>query len=291
MNGFINFYKPSGMSSAYALSKIKRRFKGEKIGHMGTLDPMASGVLPVAIGKATRLFDFLLDKTKLYRAEFTFGYETDTLDADGEVIKTDGKIPNFDKVLKASQELVGEILQVPPIYSAKNVNGKRSYELAREGKVVELPPKKVEILSIKPTQTEKKQTFIFDIECKGGTYIRSIARDIATKLGTFATMTSLIRLKSGYFDIENAYLIDDIVNSSELSSMLIKPDALLSYESLLLDDKKADDLINGRPCCIEMNDGYYKVYDKSCFIGVGIILNKNLKIKAYLKDWYGYFGI
>ena len=282
MNGFINFYKPSGMSSAYALNKIKKRFKGEKIGHMGTLDPMASGVLPVAIGKATRLFDFLLDKTKLYRAEFTFGYETDTLDADGEIVKSGGKIPTFSEVLKASQELVGVIDQIPPIFSAKNVNGKRSYELARQGKEVNLPPKKVEILSIIPKQTGKRETFIFDIECKGGTYIRSIARDIASKLDTFATMTSLIRLKSGYFDIENAYLVDDIINMDDVSSILIRPDALLSYENLILDDKKSDDLINGRPCLVDKVDGYYKVYDKRCFLGVGII--SNLKIKAYLKD-------
>lgn len=284
MNGFINFYKPSGMSSAYALNKIKKRFKGEKIGHMGTLDPMASGVLPVAIGKATRLFDFLLDKTKLYRAEFTFGYETDTLDADGEIVKSGGKIPTFSEVLKASQELVGVIDQIPPSFSAKNVNGKRSYELARQGKEVNLPPKKVEILSIIPKQTGKCETFIFDIECKGGTYIRSIARDIASKLDTLATMTSLIRLKSGYFDIENAYLVDDIINMDDVSSILIKPDALLSYENLILDDKKSDDLINGRLCLVDKVDGYYKVYDKRCFLGVGIISNGNLKIKAYLKD-------
>ncbi len=284
MNGFINFYKPSGESSAYALNRIKKRFKGEKIGHMGTLDPMASGVLPVAIGKATRLFDFLLDKTKLYRAEFTFGYITDTLDADGKIIQSGGKIPSLDEVVKASRELVGIIEQIPPIYSAKNVNGKRSYELAREGVKVDLPPKKVEILSITPSETDKKETFTFDIECKGGTYIRSIARDIADKLDTFATMTSLIRLKSGFFDVENSYLVDDIINAEDVSSMLIKPDVVLTFESLILDDKKADDLINGRPCIVDAVDGYYKVYDKSCFLGVGIILSGNLKIKAYLKD-------
>ena len=148
MNGFLNVYKPSGMSSAYALNLIKKRFKGEKMGHMGTLDPLASGVLPVAFGKSTRLFDYLLDKDKVYKAEFTFGYETDTLDRGGVVIKDNGKLPTESDIISVLPSLVGEVMQMPPIYSAKNVNGKRSYELARLGVEVELKPKKVTITSI-----------------------------------------------------------------------------------------------------------------------------------------------
>ena len=125
MNGFINFYKPSGESSAKAISKIKKKFKGEKIGHMGTLDPMASGVLPVAIGKATRLFDFLLDKVKVYRAEFTFGYQTDTLDREGVIISDGGYIPTYEEVVSASQTLIGVIDQIPPAYSAKKRRRKK----------------------------------------------------------------------------------------------------------------------------------------------------------------------
>ena len=148
MNGFINYYKPSGISSAYAINRIKKLFKGDKIGPMGTLDPLAEGVLPIAIGKSTRLFDYLLDKEKIYIAEFTFGYETDTLDRGGKVIKEGGLVPTVDEVLKVIPTLVGKVDQLPPLYSAKNVGGERSYDLARRGIEVELKPKTVEIDAI-----------------------------------------------------------------------------------------------------------------------------------------------
>ena len=284
MNGFINFYKPSGESSAKAISKIKKKFKGEKIGHMGTLDPMASGVLPVALGKATRLFDFLLDKTKIYRAKFTFGYETDTLDAEGIVVKDGGRIPTFEEIKNACNSLIGVIDQIPPVYSAKNVAGKRSYELARQGKTVELPPKQVEIISITPEKTDKDDTFSFEIKCKGGTYIRSIARDIAKNLNTYATLTALVRENSGGFALSTALKIDEVIEMQDVSSVLIKPDSVLTFESIILNDRQEGDLINGRPCEIDMKDGFYKVYYCDCFYGVGVVENNNLKLKAYLKD-------
>ncbi len=284
MNGFINFYKPSGESSAKAISKIKKKFKGEKIGHMGTLDPMASGVLPVAIGKATRLFDFLLDKTKIYRAKFTFGYETDTLDAEGVLVKEGGRIPAIDEIKSACTTLIGVIDQIPPAYSAKNVAGKRSYELARQGKIVELPPKQVEIISIIPEKTDKEDTFSFEIKCKGGTYIRAIARDIAKTLNTYATMTELIRENSGGFDISTALCIDEVIEMQDVSSVLIKPDSVLSLESITLNAKQEGDLINGRPCEISKENGFYKVYFNDCFYGVGVVEEGNLRLKAYLKD-------
>lgn len=163
MTGFINFYKPSGMSSAISLVKIKKLLgKSVKCGHMGTLDPLASGVLPVAIGKATRLFDYLLDKVKVYEAEFTFGYETDTLDLGGKIINEGGRVPEISEVRAAAERRDREKLQqIPPAYSAKNVNGKRSYELARKGIAVELKPKTVEILSIIVSESEKVGAFNF----------------------------------------------------------------------------------------------------------------------------------
>ena len=174
MNGFINIFKPSGITSAYALTKIKKAFKGEKIGHMGTLDPLASGVLPVGIGKCNRLFNYLLDKDKVYKAEFTFGYETDTLDSDGKIIQESKVVPSKEEILKVLPSLVGEVMQIPPSYSAKNVDGKRSYQLARQGIQVELPPKKVVISKIELDDVISDKTFAFTIYCKGGTYIRSI---------------------------------------------------------------------------------------------------------------------
>ena len=283
MNGFINIFKPSGITSAYALTKIKKTFKGEKIGHMGTLDPLASGVLPVGIGKCNRLFNYLLDKEKVYEAEFTFGFETDTLDSDGKVINQSSVVPSKEEILKVLPKLVGIVLQVPPAYSAKNVDGKRSYQLARQGKVVDLPPKKVEIMNIELTKVVSNDTFRFTIYCKGGTYIRSICRDMAYSLNTFATMTKLSRVQSGCFSIENSIRLEDL-DGFDYEKHLIKPQDVVNFESITLNEKDALELNFGRQVLLDKKDGLYKIFDKGEFIGVGEINNKSLKIKAYIKD-------
>lgn len=283
MNGFINIFKPSGITSAYALTKIKKAFKGEKIGHMGTLDPLASGVLPVGIGKCNRLFNYLLDKDKVYKAEFTFGYETDTLDSDGKIIKESKIIPSKEEILKVLPSLIGEVMQVPPSYSAKNVDGKRSYQLARRGIQVELPPKKVEISKIQLDCIISDNTFAFTIYCKGGTYIRSICRDMAYKLNTFATMTKLSRVQSGCFSLENSIKIEDLDNF-DYEKHLIKPEDVINFESITLNEKDDIELNFGRQVLLEKADGLYKIFNKQEFIGIGEIQNKSLKIKAYIKD-------
>ena len=263
MNGFINLYKPSGMSSAYALNLIKKRFKGCKLGHMGTLDPLASGVLPVAIGKSTRLFDFLLDKIKVYKAVFTFSYETDTLDRGGVIIKDGGRIPFLEDIKNVLPTLIGEVMQIPPIFSAKNVNGKRSYELARMGVNVELQPKKVVINNITIVKELEKGSFEFLIYCKGGTYIRSICRDIAYKLNTYATMTYLERLNSGVFSKENSFTLEEIIDNFNEEKMLIKPDSVLSLDKIYLNKKQTLDVLNGRLFKLDKTDGFYSVYGVS----------------------------
>lgn len=284
MNGFINYYKPSGISSAYAINRIKKLFKGSKIGHMGTLDPLAEGVLPLAIGKSTRLFDFLLDKQKIYIAEFTFGYETDTLDRGGQVIKSGGKIPSKEEILKVIPTLVGKVDQIPPLFSAKNVGGERSYNLARRGETVELKPKTVEIDSISLDGGENG-VYVFTIICKGGTYIRSICRDLAYALNTYATMTKLKRIKSGAFTLDNAVTEQDLKEIKDLKSLLIKPDKMVDFECVYLNEHDYIELSNGRPFVFLKTDGIYKVYNHlSKFIGIGIVKDKTLKIKAYLMD-------
>ncbi len=284
MNGFLNLYKPSGMSSAYALNIIKKQFRGVKIGHMGTLDPLASGVLPVAFSKSTRLFDFLLDKDKTYVAEFTFGYETDTLDRGGKVISETNVIPTKQEIESVLSSLVGEVEQMPPAYSAKNVNGKRSYELARLGIAVELKPKKVMISAIELVEQKTNNCFVFNIKCKGGTYIRSICRDMAYKLNTLATMTALERTKSGVFCKENAFTLDEIVGGFNEEKMIISPDKVVDFPIINLDKKLTTELLNGRDFLLEKVDGTYKVFGENQFIGVGILNDKKLKIKAFIKD-------
>ena len=284
MNGFLNLYKPSGMSSAYALNVIKKQFKGIKMGHMGTLDPLASGVLPVAFGKSTRLFDFLLDKNKTYIAEFTFGYETDTLDRGGKVIKQSNFLPTKEDILGVLNKLVGEIEQMPPSFSAKNVNGKRSYELARLGIEVELKPKKVVITSIELIEKTGENAYTFVIKCKGGTYIRSICRDLAYMLNTTATMTSLERVESGVFTKQNAYSLEEIQSNFDKEKMFISPEKVISFPVINLDNLQTLDVLNGRDFTLDFNDGVYKVYGNDEFIGVGILNDKKLKIKAFIKD-------
>lgn len=208
-NGFVNVDKPEGMTSSDVVCIVRgivSQATGErcKAGHLGTLDPAASGVLPVALGKATRLFDYLLRKNKTYTARFRFGETTDTLDRAGKITNSGGRVPAIDEIADALKDFEGYVDQLPPEYSAKSVNGKRAYDLAREGKPVQLAPKTVFVSfkSVKPT--ENAAEYDFDIACGAGTYIRALARDLAAKLGTFGHVTALRRTSSGVFDVADA---------------------------------------------------------------------------------------
>ena len=192
MNGFFNINKPKGMTSSQVVGKVKYLLgKKAKVGHMGTLDPLASGVLPIAVGRATRLFDFLLQKKKTYIATFQFGIHTDTLDSTGTTLDTSNVIPTIDQITSVLPQFLGVNQQIPPAYSAKSINGKRAYDLARQGQEVELKPCTIQIFDIQVQRQLAHDTFQFLITCSAGTYIRSIARDLGTALGTFATMTEL----------------------------------------------------------------------------------------------------
>lgn len=202
MTGFIVVDKEQGASSAQEVNKIKRLLD-TPCGHMGTLDPMATGVLPVAIGNAARLFDYFLDKRKTYIADFRFGVESDTLDTTGEMRENAGYVPTKSQICEVLHEFIGEINQLPPKYSAKNINGRRGYDLARSGIEFELQPKKINIYSIELIGQTEKDVFRFKIECGGGTYIRSIARDLGLRLHTCAVMSALVREKAEFFRLIN----------------------------------------------------------------------------------------
>lgn len=284
MNGFLNLYKPKGVSSAYVLNAVKRSIRKEVVGHMGTLDPLASGVLPVAIGKSTRLFDYLLDKEKVYVATFEFGYRTDTLDLEGVIEEKSEVIPTFDDVVEQCKKLVGEIMQIPPVYSAKCVNGKRSYELARKGQTVELPPKKVTIKDITVLEQLSATEYKVRIECKGGTYIRSIARDLGVLCKSCATMTSLERVQSGIFTIENSVKAEDFVKSDNKHDFLIPPEKVVDYPIINLTEKEAERLLNGLYDVFNYDDGTYRVFAPDGLYGVGELKGGKLKVKAYLRE-------
>ncbi|MDR1940464.1 MAG: tRNA pseudouridine(55) synthase TruB [Clostridiales bacterium] len=213
MDGFININKPAGMTSNDVVVRVRRRLreisgdKKIKVGHLGTLDPAAEGVLVVAFGRATKLFDAFLDKKKRYAAEFTFGAETDTLDRDGKILSEGGAIPGIDALREAAKKLTGEVWQTPPLYSAKSVNGKKAYDMARRGEAFELPPKRVVINDIEILSIEGDKAVVI-VDCLGGVYIRSIARDLAALCGTTAYMSALRRLEAGVFKLSESITLD-----------------------------------------------------------------------------------
>ncbi len=280
MTGFINVNKAAGVSSAKEVSVIKR-LTGTPCGHMGTLDPMASGVLPVAIGNAARLFDYFLDKRKKYVATFRFGADSDTLDSTGKVIENAGRVPSIKEIEEVLPQFLGEISQIPPRFSAKNVSGKRGYELARAGVEFELPPKTVKIFDLKVFDNSKIDCYDFEIECGGGTYIRSLARDIAQKLGTCAIMSSLTRTRSGLFSIENA-VKSEALTAENLTDYIIPTESVLPFDSIYPDEKSAFKLFNGLSVNCERQDGIYKIYKSGLFYGLAEVKHSILKVRTKL---------
>ncbi|MGN1104223.1 MAG: tRNA pseudouridine(55) synthase TruB [Candidatus Coproplasma sp.] len=280
MNGIINVNKLQGVSSAREVAVIKR-ITGVSCGHMGTLDPMASGVLPIAVGNATRLFDYLLTKTKTYVATFRFGVDYDTLDTTGSLLKSGDRIPTALEIKDILPQLTGDILQLPPKYSAKNVGGRRSYQLAREGVEFELSPKKVRIESIELLEYQGSD-FSFKIVCGGGTYVRSIGRDMASALGTCAAMSSLVRTVSGPFNIENSVRTEEL-NSDNVESYLIPCDSIINYPIVNLTEIQAKKLFNGIAVKCNQADGIYKIYaPDGSFYGLSQVADGTMKVRTKL---------
>ena len=282
MTGFINVIKPSGMSSAYAVGAVKKKFNCP-CGHMGTLDPMAEGVLPVGIGKASRLFQYMLDKEKTYIARFIFGYTTDTLDITGETTEKTDKIPTLDEIKAVLPNFVGEIEQMPPKYSAKCINGKRGYQLARQGVEFTLEAKKVSILSLECLGQISENEFEFKIECKGGTYIRSLARDIAVSCSSLGVMSKLSRVKSGIFNYENGITIDQLKSMENVDDFIIPADMAVSFDKLILTEGQAQKILDGVFENYGFKDGTYRVYNQDKFIGVGKVYEGILRINSYVR--------
>ncbi|MDE7406116.1 MAG: tRNA pseudouridine(55) synthase TruB [Clostridiales bacterium] len=281
MNGLINLYKPTGMSSAQAVSRVKRILGEKTVGHMGTLDPMAEGVLVIGVGKSARLFDYISGRKKTYIAKFKFGYTTDTLDALGDVTETTDDIPSVDAVLHAMQSLVGEIAQIPPVYSAKHVDGKRAYALARDGKSVELKPVRVSIYETELICQPRMDEMVFSITCSAGTYIRAICRDVGKMCGSLATLTYLQRTRSSCFDVKDSVKLDELERIKEKA--LIAPQSVLDLPVYNVDDGLYDDMVHGRKLkCDVACDSL--IYCNGQFFGIGHSVDGILKIKTYLRD-------
>lgn len=220
MLGVININKPTGYSSSDVVVVVRgmlRKYFGEKnikVGHLGTLDIGGSGVLPIVFGKATKLFNYLSTSRKKYRAEFVFGKLTDTLDSYGEVVSVDDKSINIDEIKQVLPSFIGAIDQVPPKYSRVSVGGVRGYEAMRRGGDIEMPTKKIEVYSIDILSFDKNR-LVVDVECSGGTYIRSLARDIAEAVGTVAHMSWIIRLETKSLTICESVTLDELRTNIE----------------------------------------------------------------------------
>lgn len=282
MLGFINVYKRVGDTSAYAVNQIKKIFKC-KCGHMGTLDPLASGVLPVALGQASRLFSYMVDKEKTYRAIFDFSFTTPSLDLETEPTAFSKRVVEREEIENVLPNFIGEISQVPPAYSAKCVDGTKSYKLARRGKQVELKPKSVFIKSIKILDKISENKFYYEIVCNGGTYIRALCRDIAEALGVFGVMTGLERVKSGVFEKENSVSIDELKKSPDPSRYLIKAEDVVSYEPIILDNDVATRILNGLCEGHDFPDGVYKAYAFGSFWGIMKVDGGKVDV-TYIRD-------
>lgn len=243
--GFLNVYKPIGLTSHDVVSHLRKLTKIKQIGHTGTLDPFAEGVLPICIGKSTRLIEYLADE-KEYLAFLQFGKSTDTYDKDGVVTSVSDKKVSKQEILDILPKFQGEISQMPPIYSAIKVKGKKLYEYARKGQEVEIEPRKVYIenIELKSFNFETQQAQIL-VKCSKGTYIRSIAHDIGQISGAGAYLYKLIRTQAGKFRVENSKFLDSFQTFEDVKICLINPIEMLEYPKVMLSEDEYKKVLNG----------------------------------------------
>lgn len=269
MNGVININKPLGITSHDVVYRLRKLLSIKKIGHTGTLDPDASGVLPMCIGRATKVADMLTAQDKQYVAEVTLGSATDTLDKTGTVTETAEVNVTKADILKAVAEFVGDIEQIPPMYSAIKVDGKKLYELAREGVEIERKPRQVRINAIDVLDIDLNAgRFSMKVDCSKGTYIRTLCDDIGRRLGCFAHMSALERTKSGRFDISESYTleqIEEMFGNGDLSFFTPVDAVFEEYPKLTLSSRKAKKMCNGTRVSVQgIEEGVtYRVYDES----------------------------
>lgn len=272
LKGILNVNKEKGISSARVVSLVRRALNMKKVGHTGTLDLEASGVLPIVIGKATRVSDYMMTKDKVYETELILGAKTDTLDAAGEIIEKSDKVVTKEEFLQAMKTFKGEIEQIPPMYSALKVNGKKLYDLAREGIEIERKKRKVNIYDIELLDFAFPKATI-RVTCSKGTYIRTLVDDIGEKLGTLAYVNELARVRVGDFDIKDAIKSGDLLEipKEDLINKLYPIDtALKDFDKITLDRKYLDNLVNGQIVEVDKNYGkIIRVYAGDDFIGLG----------------------
>ena len=279
MFGFLNVYKPKGKTSHDVVAILRRVTKIKQIGHTGTLDPSAEGVLPICIGKATRLIEYLGDD-KAYIGTAQLGKSTTTYDIEGEGVNFSDKNVTRKELEKALESFRGEIEQLPPIYSAIKVDGKKLYEYAREGKDVEIKPRRVNIYKLEILNfDEKNQTVELYIECSKGTYIRSIANDLGEKLGTYAHLSKLVRVKAGSFKLENSIKLENLDSAEKVEEHLETPLKHLEYPTYELNQEEKEKISHGNPISINYSNGNVVLTSNGCISAIAEIHNNLCKCK------------
>lgn len=284
MDGIINILKPPGMTSFDVVAVLRRTLGIRKIGHTGTLDPAAAGVLPVCVGNATKAIEFMTEKDKLYRAELTLGISTDTQDSTGCVLDSRDVDVSPERILEVMHSFTGKQKQFPPMYSAVKVQGKKLYELAREGKTIDREFREITIYSLKVLKIQENRRVLFDVSCSKGTYIRTLCADIGERLGCGGHMSFLLRMAAGKFNLSEAHTLEEVevcARVERLQDVMIPPDrAFDEYEAVFLEEKAFRKFRNGLAVEIEKIENrrpgtLMRVYHISgTFIALGEIQEK-----------------
>lgn len=290
INGAIVVNKPKDWTSHDVVAKMRGVYSQKRIGHTGTLDPMATGVLVICLGKATKLVEIITGMEKTYEVEFILGYETDTEDSTGKIIQSSDKKVSSEMIYECISKFIGEQKQLPPMYSAIKIDGKHLYDIAREGKVVERKERAINIYGISEVRIED-EIVKMQVCCSKGTYIRSLVRDIGRNLGTFATMTKLVRTKVGSYSIDQAYSIENIqsnkndviINVEELIPNLIRLYSVREADRLLSNGNAIDiSYVKGK--IIEDNNECLLYDSEGILVGIFIRKGKVLKPKIILRE-------
>lgn len=279
MDGIIIINKPKNYTSHDIVRKAKKLLN-EKVGHTGTLDPNATGVLPLLIGKGTLLSKYLIEHDKIYEAVLKLGEKTDTADGEGKVLESQNveqSILEKENIEKIFNNLEGKQEQIPPMYSAIKLNGKKLYEYARKGIEVEVKPRTIEIYKLELIKVENME-ITFRVSCSKGTYIRTLCEKIAEELGTIGYMKDLKRIQVGEFNIKDSITIEELENQEIVSNKFITIEKYFNdYEKIVLNERKLQLFLNGVQLTYELKDGIYKIYKENEFVGIGTVKNKLLK--------------
>ncbi len=280
MNGIVIINKSKGYTSHDIVAKVKK-ITGEKVGHTGTLDPLAIGVLPLLIGKGTLCSKYLMNHDKTYTVVLKLGIKKSTGDEEGDILQqevVDEKILDENNVKIVLESFLGEQEQIPPIYSAIKVNGKKLYEYARKGQQVEIQPRKITIYDIQLLKIDKANLeFQFEVSCSKGTYIRSLCEDIAEKMGTIGYMKELQRTRVGTFTIDQSIPLEDLNEENVEEHIITVENLFKDLKNIDLNEKKLQLFLNGVKLSFNLKDGIYKIYSNQQFIGIGVVKDKLLK--------------